>query len=70
MKLGRNLARTFLDFYKLVDYIPSKLSSEAGTKVSANISREKLKRDTINRSASEPMKMNFAAEERCVLVLN
>lgn len=34
MKLGRNVARTFLDFYKLVGYISAKPSSSITPKTS------------------------------------
>lgn len=34
MKLGRNVARTFLDYYKLVGYVSSKPSSGLSLKPS------------------------------------
>lgn len=44
MKLGRNVARTFLDYYKLVGYISAKPSSSISPKSSAHSTsdREKL----------------------------
>ena len=36
MKLGRNVARTFLDYYKLVGYISAKPSSSINPKSTRN----------------------------------
>ncbi|CAH1774105.1 unnamed protein product, partial [Owenia fusiformis] len=55
MKLGRNLARTFLDYYKLTGYISSKPSSSLVPKPGRHSARERHReRGSSERAASEP----------------
>ena len=42
MKLGRNVARTFLDYYKLVGYISAKPSSSINLKSPAHGEKDKV----------------------------
>ncbi|XP_048255716.1 cytosolic carboxypeptidase 6-like isoform X1 [Haliotis rufescens] len=51
MKLGRNLARTFLDYYKLIGYISAKPSSSIVPKPGMYRHRERQNND---RAVSEP----------------
>ncbi|XP_074641861.1 cytosolic carboxypeptidase 6-like isoform X2 [Tubulanus polymorphus] len=52
MKLGRNVARTFLDYYKLIGYIGTKPSSGQLPKPGRGSAKEK---DRKERAASEPI---------------
>ncbi|KAI8786838.1 cytosolic carboxypeptidase 6 [Biomphalaria glabrata] len=55
MKLGRNVARTFLDYYKLVGYISIKPSSGLTPKPSSQLSRSQEKYHSSEKSSSEPL---------------
>ena len=63
MKLGRNLARTFLDYYKLNGYVSSKPSSglnpKPGKYGSSTRATAADRRETgFGRSTSEPLRMD------------
>ena len=61
MKLGRNLVRTFLDYYKLNGYVSSKPRSGLNPKPSGTKygnSRGDRRQDGFNRSSSEPLRMD------------
>ena len=51
MKLGRNMARTFLDYYKLTGYISSKPSSGMTPKAGRHSAKD---RRGEGRATSEP----------------
>lgn len=68
MKLGRNLARTFLDYYKLTGYISTKPSSGLNPKGSQSSAKEgKGSNHPHQRAASEPLN-RANGEERSVSV--
>ena len=64
MKLGRNLARTFLDYYKLNGYISTKPTSSITPKPGRYSARdrEKEKERLRDRAVSEPAR--HTAEDR------
>lgn len=60
MKLGRNLARTFLDYYKLTGFISSKPSSSSLPKAGTLRPRDRRDRGeplmtSVERSPPDPM---------------
>ena len=57
MKLGRNVARTFLDYYKLLGYISTKPSSGLLPKPSHHSAKERKHQE--NRAASEPLRQTI-----------
>ena len=57
MKLGRNVARTFLDYYKLLGYISMKPSSGLLPKASHHSAKERKHQE--NRAASEPLRQTI-----------
>ncbi|XP_013409059.1 cytosolic carboxypeptidase 6 isoform X2 [Lingula anatina] len=59
MKLGRNLARTFLDYYKLTGFISAKPSSSIVPKPGRHSAKDRNKAE---RAASEPLR--YSQEER------
>ena len=61
MKLGRNLARTFLDYYKLLGYISTKPSSGLNPKPGRHSAKHK---DRTGRAMSEPLAHRDTIEER------
>lgn len=54
MKLGRNVARTFLDYYKLMGFITSKPTSALNPKPG----RYNNTRKDMSRANSEPIRPN------------
>ena len=63
-KLGRNLARTFLDYYKLNGYISSKPSSSIVPKPGAPPHRRE--RGGVDRAMSEPFARGEIGHNRSV----
>ena len=62
MKLGRNLARTFLDYYKLNGCISTKPTSSITPKPGRYSARDREKERFRDRAVSEPAR--HTAEDR------
>lgn len=56
LKLGRNLVRTFLDYYKLSGYVSSKPSSGLNPKPGRYPNTRPDRKDSVGRASSEPLR--------------